>query len=37
MTHKIRGVRVDEYAYCVKKICQIVGLETYDSKLVLGQ
>jgi len=28
MTHKIRGVRVDEYAYDVNKLCQNVGLET---------
>ena len=28
MTHKIRGVRVEEYAYYVNKIRQNVGLET---------
>ena len=29
MTHKIRGVRVDEYAYDVNKLRQNVGLETW--------
>jgi len=28
MTHKLRGVRVEEYAYHVKNIRQNVGLET---------
>jgi len=28
MTHKIKGVRVEEYAYNVKKFRQNVGLET---------
>jgi len=29
MTHKIRGVRVEEYAYYVNKLRQSVGLETW--------
>jgi len=29
MTHKIRGVRVEEYAYYVNKLRQNVGLETW--------
>jgi len=34
MTHKIRGGRVEEYAYYVNKLSQKVGLETeYDVKL----
>jgi len=28
MTHKLRGGRVDEYAYYVNKLRQNVGLET---------
>jgi len=28
MTHKIRGVHVEEYAYYVNKLRQNVGLET---------
>jgi len=28
MTHKLRGVRVDEYAYDANKLRQNVGLET---------
>jgi len=28
MTHKIRGVRVEEYAYYVNKLRQNFGLET---------
>jgi len=28
MTHKIRGVREEEYAYYVNKLGQNVGLET---------
>jgi len=28
MTHKLKGVRVEEYAYCVNKLRQNVGLET---------
>jgi len=28
MTHKIRGVRVEQYAYYVNTLHQIVGLET---------
>jgi len=28
MAHKIRGVRVEEHAYCVKKFRENVGLET---------
>jgi len=28
MTHKIRGVHVEEYAYYVKKLHQNIGLET---------
>jgi len=28
MTHKLSGVRVDEYAYYVNKLRQNVGLET---------
>jgi len=28
MTHKMRGVRVEEYAYYVNKLRQNVGLET---------
>jgi len=28
MTHKLRGVRVDEYAYYVNKLRQNVSLET---------
>jgi len=29
MTHKLRGVRVDEFAYYVNKLRQNVGLETW--------
>jgi len=29
MTHKIRGVRVEQYAYYVNTLHQIVGLETW--------
>jgi len=29
MTHEIRGVRVEEYAYYVNKLCQNVGLEIW--------
>jgi len=29
MTHKLRGVRVDEYAYYVNKLRQNVGMETW--------
>jgi len=29
MTHKIRGVRVEEYAYYVNKLRQNVGLDTW--------
>jgi len=29
MTHKIRGVLVEEYAYCVNKFRENVGLETW--------
>jgi len=28
MTHKLRGVRVEEYAYYVNNLRQNVGLET---------
>jgi len=28
MTHKLRGVHVEEYAYCVNKFHENVGLET---------
>jgi len=28
MTHKVRGVRADEYAYYANKLRQNVGLET---------
>jgi len=28
MTHKIKGVDVEKYAYNVNKPCQMVGLET---------
>jgi len=28
VTHKIRGVRIEEYAYYVNKLRQKVGLET---------
>jgi len=28
MTHKLRGVRVEEYAYYVKQLRQNVGLDT---------
>jgi len=28
MTHKLRGGRVDEYAYCVNKFRENDGLET---------
>jgi len=34
MTHKLRGVRVDEYAYYSNKLRQNVGLENeHDVKL----
>jgi len=34
MTHKIRGVRVEEYAYYIKKIRQnVVWKHEYDVKL----
>jgi len=36
MTHKIRRMRVEEYAYCVNKLRQNVGLEhEYDVKEIV--
>ena len=32
MTHKLKGVCVEEYAYCVNKFRQIVGLDTWTSR-----
>jgi len=35
MTHKLRGARVDEYAYYVNKLRQNVGLETCTGRHIV--
>ena len=37
MTHKIKGMRVEKYAYYVNKLSQNVGLETFWRQIVTSQ